>query len=1043
MHEDDLSKLGYKLIWQEEFEDSKISKSDWNIEEHRAGWINNELQAYVDDGKHVKIEDGRLYILPERIVNEDKTVTYRSGRVSTQGKHDFLYGYFEIKAKAARGKGLLTGLRLLPSTNEYGEWPRSGEIDIFNVDGQYPYKGLFNSHFGVPNTQRNCEFGYSNSDFASEYHVYGFEWLPGKMSFYLDGKLLYSNSYWFSVAKEGDEPSYPAPYDKPFNLEFDISIGGDWGGDPDRVTFYDNEAYAAIEYIRCYAKDKYDFDDVKMPVPVRSFKEPDSTGNYISSSRSDWIFKVCCSGQGDCSFGDGEYRIEPENAGEVDYSVQLLQGRIPLIKGKKYRLSFEAMASERRHMKVAVTAPDVHWMRYLDDTSIVVDKTWHTHIFNLDYNYEDDDNARVEFNLGNQRSTAAVTIRNVRFEQIDDHREARRAIAVCGAWEDAENYNLFLESLLTPEFTKDYVIMSFTFGIPTRDIDEDVTGTDFADYIDRFDLAAIIVFAAMIRSEEAVEKVRQIGLAKGIPVFFFEKEYEEVINVVTDYAGGFANVVSHVLDDHGCRRVKFFAGSPDNPFSIERENVFRRLMLSHGNSVTHEDILYGNFWDATAAQELNRKLDEGMELPEAFICANDSMAVGVCDCLRQRGIKVPEEVIVTGFDGTWLGRHHMPDISTASPDIASFGRYLLGVLDGSIPWKSRRHERIPVAYIEERRGSCGCNPLSGDRYDSVVNTLAHDNQDYFRHMLEMGKFITQTINNDDVDEASRDLQHFLWLWKDQYYFAALTSDDKNCFHSLLHGRDGSYRFREKYYNMKEPLPDYYELLMPGSGINILLFSQLRTKNAVYGYLCSGYKEIKLRDQQRFEEFGLYFSAMASSVLNNSQLLEANKAISSMSEMDYLTNLYNRRGFFRCVNEMLTDPRNKGRIFSLFSVDMDGLKYINDHFGHQEGDNAIIILANALQSYAGEKGVCARYGGDEFAMALVGDVNIADDYQKIRERIHNHAMNDPIVRDMGYSVNASIGIAECIITGYEKLDYLIHDADVRMYEDKQARKKGRS
>ena len=179
--------------------------------------------------------------------------------------------------------------------------------------------------------------------------------------------------------------------------------------------------------------------------------------------------------------------------------------------------------------------------------------------------------------------------------------------------------------------------------------------------------------------------------------------------------------------------------------------------------------------------------------------------------------------------------------------------------------------------------------------------------------------------------------------------------------------------------------------------------------------------------------------MVSSVIDKIKLLEANKAISLLNERDYLTNLYNRRGFFSRIDDMLKDPMNKGRIFSLFSIDMDGLKMINDTFGHQEGDNALIILAKSLLNYAGDRGVCARYGGDEFAMAIIGDFYIADEYMNIREKIRGYAMMDPVVKELDYTVNASIGISECVITDSVDLEELIRIADLRMYKDKQERK----
>jgi GGDEF domain-containing protein len=73
------------------------------------------------------------------------------------------------------------------------------------------------------------------------------------------------------------------------------------------------------------------------------------------------------------------------------------------------------------------------------------------------------------------------------------------------------------------------------------------------------------------------------------------------------------------------------------------------------------------------------------------------------------------------------------------------------------------------------------------------------------------------------------------------------------------------------------------------------------------------------------------------------------------------------------------------------------------------------------------------------MAIVGDVNIADDYEAIRERIHQHSMKDPFVQELDYSVNASMGIAECVITEDVDLEGLIKLADMRMYADKEARK----
>ncbi|MBR5387633.1 MAG: diguanylate cyclase [Clostridiales bacterium] len=1039
MDSSELEKHGYKLVWQDEFDGQELNKDSWSVEERPAGWHNDELQSFVDDGQHVFIKDDHLVIRPERIIAADKSVAYKSGRINTKGKVDFTYGYVEARVKTSYGKGFLTAFRLLSSGDPYGEWPRSGSVDIFVADGQYTENGVGIIHFGHPSETRSGSYGDGITDLSTDFHTYGVEWLPGKFNFYFDGKLYHTESYWYTADENGNKEPYPAPFDKPFHLEADVSIGGTGTANPVRMTSFDEESQAWIDYIRLYRKDEYD-ENVSVPDYEKHFKEPDSTGNYISNTVKDWKFELACAGEALCDTDGKFFKIDIINSGDAEYSVQLDQSHLPLIKGERYRVSFEAMATEKRKIRVAVTAPNVHWCRYLEDTNAELNTDWQTHYFPFEMTSPDDDNGRLEFNLGNSSSDATVCIKNIRFEKIPKCEDLRRTIAVVGSWDDAENFNLFVESLMKPDVLKDYVITAYTFGLDDKSAAEPGIGKEFVEFIDRFDMAAMFVFAEMLKTREIIEDLRDICLKKSIPVVFLEHQYDGVINAILNYASGFEKVVKHILDDHGCKNVKFIGGSPDNPFSIERENIYKRLMKTHGLKVGRDDIMYGDFWDATAARVVNEKLDQGMTLPDAFICANDSMALGVCDALKAHGYKVPDDCLVTGFDGILHGLLHSPSITTTVPDYGSLCQFVVDIVEGREAWENGKTMKWSIDYNERRVSSCGCGNDDPDHLKETINTLSTSNQDYFRHTLEMGKLVTRTLSMSNIDETADYLNRFLWLWKDDYYFIGITRGyQSGCVHSIFHGSKQFFTVKEKFYNLRNPIPDWEHLLTRDSGINVILFRQIRTMSEEYGYMCCAYSDLTIRKHQRFEEFGIYISAMVSSLIDKAKILEANRAISRLSERDYLTNLYNRRGFFEGVDRMLKNPMNKGKIFSLFTIDMDGLKYINDHYGHLEGDNALIILSKSLQFYAGENGICARYGGDEFAMALVGDVNIADDYEAIRERIHQHSMKDPFVQELDYNINASMGIAECVITDDVDLDSLIKLADMRMYEDKEARK----
>ena len=112
--------------------------------------------------------------------------------------------------------------------------------------------------------------------------------------------------------------------------------------------------------------------------------------------------------------------IRSENEGTVDYSVQLVQPELPMIKGKKYRVTFDAWADEERDIVVCVSAPTAGWIRYLQDTTLTVPTEKTTFTYDFEMNDKNDPNGRLEFNLGHRGSTATVYIQNVRVEEITE-----------------------------------------------------------------------------------------------------------------------------------------------------------------------------------------------------------------------------------------------------------------------------------------------------------------------------------------------------------------------------------------------------------------------------------------------------------------------------------------------------------------------------------------------------------------------------------------------------------------------------------------------
>jgi beta-glucanase (GH16 family) len=418
---------GYELVWADEFDGTELSEADWNYEEHEVGWVNHELQEYIPSSEYAYIEDGKLVIHPVKNVDADGNVSYVSGRVNTQNKHDIKYGYIVARLKVPAGKGFLPAFWMMPKDEDYyGQWPKCGEIDIMEVLGNSTNMNYGTLHFGEPHKQQQGSYTLAEGDFASEYHTYAIEWYPGVIKWYVDGVQYFETSDWFS-ALDGEERAYPAPFNQPFHVILNVAVGGDWPGDPDPNLEFGESTNMYVDYVRMYRRRNYN-EKVTKPIREMVWKEADATGNFITNGDfaeaedltddTNWKFLQLNDGKGSAEIKDGEIIITTENFGTEEYSIQLVQPGMPMMNGKKYKFSFEAYADEDRQMKPAVTAPLADWIRYFPDTPVQLTKDWQTFEFEFEMTERDDDAGRIEFNMGNQGSTATIHIRNVRLEEV-------------------------------------------------------------------------------------------------------------------------------------------------------------------------------------------------------------------------------------------------------------------------------------------------------------------------------------------------------------------------------------------------------------------------------------------------------------------------------------------------------------------------------------------------------------------------------------------------------------------------------------------------
>ena len=1032
---------GYHIVWSEEFNGNALNESVWSAETRAPGWITGERQEYCG-GECLKIDDGFLHIRPRITTNNSGGMRYMSGRVTTVGKKDFTYGKVIARIKVPKAKGLMSYIRLMPSegydeeTCDYKGFPLHGQINVAEISGSRTDNAFSSIAFGYPFTQRSGNFYRLNTDFSNEFHIFACEWDQDEIIFSCDGKEYYRTSYWFSRTGEVEEP-YPAPFNKPFHLVIGVSVTDERKGkDSDiKTELENNDAELLVDYVRLYQKPIY---NRKVVRPARVLKlnpeepENDNLNNAFYVAEGDLNANV--------SFMEDELIITPSYISGVSGETRLLQGGLSFKKGELYEFSFDGRADEERSIRCIIKSDDEEGEQITEPYVIRLDRNWQKHrmVFEAPEDYE---SASIVFAI-NAISKASIHIRNILLRKRVPKTDLRKLIAVCGVWDDSDNYSLFLRALQTEEINRDFIISSFTFNVDNPDPIQTGLELNFANLLLKMDLACIIIFGEMIKTREVIERLAEIGHQKDIPVITFQHPVDGCINADFEYDSAFEKIVRHVIEEHGARTLDMFGGFRDNSFSEARIAIFKRVLEEYGIDSTKSNIYYGDFWQAPAYTVMNDLLEGGeYTLPDAIICANDSMAIGVIDALRKNGKEIPEDVIVTGFDGIWQGQYNDPVLTTCELDYKQISEQILLRIRNWDERKNIENDTFFIPYKSMFMQSCGCKKNAEFPWSRIVDELAEENQDSFRHMLEMGRFVSRMTSSDNLDEAADNLQNSIWMWRSQYYFVGANEPD-GCCHSIFHGRANKYTFAQKFYRMENPIPDYDLIMARDSNINVLLFKQIRSNTESFGHVVNGYNEVTMRSEQRFEEFGHFINAAVNAVNNNRKLISTSRTNELLSEQDFLTGLYNRRGFFAFLKKLLNSPANAGRILSLFSIDMDKLKVINDTYGHENGDVAIQTLARAIMKYVKDDGIAARYGGDEFAFAIIGDRKIEGDIRKIRNEIEESADADPAMTDKPFEVGASLGASERVIDSSIDIEEMIMEADSKMYADKMARKRFR-
>lgn len=241
------------LIWSDEFDGDTLDIDKWSYQ--RGGWNGANVQnCYIEENSMVS--DGTLKITAKYEPNYDcfgGAKDFTSGFIQTKDRVSWTYGYFEARVKVPASNSTWPAFWLSPQDPVYGEWPLSGEIDVFEIKGHDMTKSHGTAHWGESRTNRRQKKGTYEFEDASQWHVYAVDWVEGELNFFIDSEYYHT----INDFKAPNATTHPGPFNIDFYIRLNMAVGGDYLNEPhnDAMNNLDQlPAVMEVDYVRVYSQ---------------------------------------------------------------------------------------------------------------------------------------------------------------------------------------------------------------------------------------------------------------------------------------------------------------------------------------------------------------------------------------------------------------------------------------------------------------------------------------------------------------------------------------------------------------------------------------------------------------------------------------------------------------------------------------------------------------------------------------------------------------------------------------------------------------------
>ena len=488
---------------------------------------------------------------------------------------------------------------------------------------------------------------------------------------------------------------------------------------------------------------------------------------------------------------------------------------------------------------------------------------------------------------------------------------------------------------------------------------------------------AVIIKADTINDHQVIRDLIARAKERQIPVILLNMKAEGCYSIVPSYENVFSQLIEHVIKVHHKRKLYFLSGSMGESNSMLREKIFRETLRDCGIDPQTAKVAYGEYWYGPAERAVENWIQSG-DLPEAIICANDAMAVAACKVLKRHQIRVPEDMIVTGFDGVPSYQFHRPALSTCTRTSSVLAGKCREMLTNILE-KNKPPYRDIEEYTLTIQESCGCQKQSHPDYQLCADRLCVSRWDTQRHEEFILSQVERVVETIDMGIIGNKLNSFIlpdsMVALNSDFLAATRSNVKPdpgrpfaeemiVISSLDSNLD---RHRYALYKSAEMYPHLEEAV---SEDTMFLFQSIYVENNVCGYYIVKSKEL-LTDASKIHRVSKVMNLAFSLIISRMQQDHMSHSLEEMQYHDPVTGVLNLKGLVKRINELY--PIWKERAIAVSVYNIPKYQFIYENYGLKDVEETVQLTADALRMANPQDTVTARISDDSFCI-----INEAED-----------------------------------------------------------------